>query len=74
MDGWIIAACALAGITGGAIGAWAGLSVKLAVMAEKIRNHQVEIDGLRHDRHEHANDIQAHEIRIDNLQRMIDKR
>lgn len=71
MDAWIVAACALMSVIGGAIGAWVGASIKLAVLGERVANHQKEIEGLRDSRHQHADMIQAHEAKIDIIGRNL---
>lgn len=66
---WLIALCTLGGMIGGAFGSWITVKVTLAVHGEQLRSQAIEIRSLRDDRHEHAEIIHEHGIRLDYLER-----
>lgn len=65
----IVMLCSVGGALGGAAGAWVTMRVTVALHGQRLHTLEVEVSSLRHDRHQHASEIQRHEGLIELIMR-----
>lgn len=67
---WLLPLLSLViGISGGVIGAFVGVRVAVGRLEERMKVAEHEITLLRKEKHEHANFLTQHEMRIESLER-----